>query len=82
MIIELEIHFDLYYESTTNSRVRVVAIELERNRVRYPPIVLDVEPTSDLKSSLVVLELGKQLVRGGGESVPCYIELDLLFELD
>ena len=52
-----------------------MAIELEKNRVRYQPMVHDDGPTSDLKSSLVVLELDNQVVRGG--ILPCYIELDL-----
>ena len=71
-VVELYIHFHHYYESTTNSRVRFVAIELEKNRVRYQLVVLDDGPTSDLKSSLVVLELDNQVFWRGEGWLPYY----------
>ena len=40
MVIDLDIHIDLHYRSTSVCRVRFVTIELEKKRGRYRLIVL------------------------------------------
>jgi len=52
MVIDLDIHIDLHYQSTSVCRVRFVTIELEKNQGRY-------RLTSDQKLSLVVFEHDK-----------------------